>query len=241
MPEHWRKQKALSPTSGLVSCFLYSPPEFWWKGHCSVYCSCPCHSDKLTALGSKQNCCMLLFLMSFTLRQWVVAVWDNCRLECLAVCRLKDHLSMCTLMLVMVRRCKASPNSASIKPCICCLWRLLLWTDSRSSALWVHCWTFVWWLYSHCSRHCFVCWFLKIKKILLTVLQENLNDKIWCICFCLCQFFGLFSLLTTGSVWYSMKEGIQEIAWRKVSKKLVGIIWFTRLDAVLDIKALKEQ
>jgi len=56
----------------------------------------------------------------------------------LTICRPTDHQSTCTLMSVMVRNCTVSHRSASVKPCTCCLWHLLLLTDWRSSALLVH-------------------------------------------------------------------------------------------------------
>ena len=34
MSKHWRKHKALTPSTGLRSSFLRLQPDFWWKDHC---------------------------------------------------------------------------------------------------------------------------------------------------------------------------------------------------------------
>jgi len=35
--EHLSEHKELTPTTGLASSIVYPPPEFWVKGHCSLY------------------------------------------------------------------------------------------------------------------------------------------------------------------------------------------------------------
>jgi len=39
--KQWRKDGALTPTSGSVSYFPHPPPDFWWKWYCSLYASSP--------------------------------------------------------------------------------------------------------------------------------------------------------------------------------------------------------
>ena len=50
--KHWREHKALIPTSGLASYFLRSPPDSWWKRHCSIYASSQCqyHNNRYNVM-----------------------------------------------------------------------------------------------------------------------------------------------------------------------------------------------
>ena len=52
-----------------------------------------------------------------------------------SLCRPMDRLWMFTSTSVKVHHCRASPSSASVKPCTCCHWRQTFSTESRSSAL----------------------------------------------------------------------------------------------------------
>jgi len=86
--KHWKKHKALTPTSGLASTFLHPPPDSWWKGHCSVYASLPM---PVTGVRVLVRCCRRVHLRAVCLQPFSSSgLWAavDIRAYCCITCRI---------------------------------------------------------------------------------------------------------------------------------------------------------